>query len=356
MELNGISETTFNMQNLNLSYQHGGHIYRFAQEAGCHWDEIIDFSSNINPHQAVQLNTIAPGLIAPYAEPDYHQLKQQLKRRYPAFQHTSIEPFNGASAAIFALFRFLQPTQCTFYAPLYAEYKRIAALLNCQQQLINRLETLTTPVKPYSTIVFVNPTTPDGTCYDLTPLLETWITANCTIIIDESFLDFTNAMSIATKIIDYEKLFVIKSLTKFYGCAGVRIGLIAGSEKMITALRQQEPAWKLSSWDMNYIGQALNNNQFITDTLTQTQQNRHDLKEILLASKLFSQIFESDANFILAKLANLDGYQLQQKLKPYRILIRICDNFDFLDASYVRLAVKKAEDILRLKTALESIQ
>ncbi|EDN65595.1 L-threonine-O-3-phosphate decarboxylase [Beggiatoa sp. PS] len=202
----------------------------------------------------------------------------------------------------------------------------------------------------------MNPATPDGTCYDLTPLLETWITAHCTIIIDESFLDFTNATSIATRIMDYEKLFVIKSLTKFYGCAGVRIGLIAGSEKMITALRQQEPAWKLSSWDMNYIGQALNNNQFIADTLTQTQQNRHDLKEILLASKHFCQVFDSDANFILAKLANLDGYQLQQKLKPYRILIRVCDNFDFLDASYVRLAVKKAEDILRLKTALESIQ
>ncbi len=346
------------MQNstLNLSIQHGGNIYRFAQELGCSWEEVIDFSSNINPHPAVQLDTIAPGLIAPYAEPDYQILKQKLKQRYPAFKNMSIEPFNGASAAIFALFRFLQPTHCTFYAPLYAEYKRVVAQFGCPVQIINRLETLTTPVTSHSTIVFVNPATPDGTCYDLTQLLEMWIMANCTIIIDESFLDFTQTVSVATRIIDYERLFVIKSLTKFYGCAGVRIGLIAGTDKMIAALRQQEPAWKLSSWDMHYIGQALENKTFIADTLTHTQQNRDYLTEVLIASKHFCQVFEGSANFLLAKLAKMDGYQLQQKLMPYRILIRVCDNFDFLDAFYVRLAVKTVEDILRLKKALEYIR
>jgi hypothetical protein len=37
-----------------ISYQHGGNIYHFAQMLDCNINDIIDFSSNINPHQATE--------------------------------------------------------------------------------------------------------------------------------------------------------------------------------------------------------------------------------------------------------------------------------------------------------------
>jgi len=51
----------------------------------------------------------------------------------------------------------------------------------------------------------------------------------------------------------------------------------------------------------------------------------------------------------------MNGYQLQQKLMAHKILIRVCDNFYFLDAFYVRFAVREAADILKLETSLRCL-
>ncbi len=345
-----------------ISYQHGGNIYHFAQMLNCDTNEIIDFSSNINPHQATSFNQFDPTLLTPYSDPDYRKLKQAIKQRYPALalKTIAIEPVNGASAAIFSLFRFLQPAHCVFYAPLYKEYHRVAALFGGDITRINRIEKLKCvkyepvkiPVIPHSTIVFVNPATPDGYCYEIEKYLESWIAAKCTIIIDESFLDFTKGTSVATHIGNYERIFLIKSLTKFYGCAGVRIGFIAGAEKLMAALRQQEAIWKLSAFDTMYMLNALKNKDFIEKTAARIDKNRILLTKILKESGLFCKIFEGSANFLLAKLNQMNGYQLQQKLMAHKILIRVCDNFDFLDAYYVRFAVREAADILKLETSL----
>ncbi len=62
--------------------------------------------------------------------------------------------------------------------------------------------------------------------------MEHWIKQNCTILIDESFLDFTKKR-ISFKILkkNYEKLYILKSMTKFYSSAGIRIGTIISSKK-----------------------------------------------------------------------------------------------------------------------------
>jgi hypothetical protein len=64
---------------------HGGNIYRFAEQQGCLPKEILDFSANINPGQAVDpVFYNRYGLrLQPYADPDYILLKQAIKTRYP---------------------------------------------------------------------------------------------------------------------------------------------------------------------------------------------------------------------------------------------------------------------------------
>ena len=162
----------------------------------------------------------------------------------------------------------------------------------------------------------------------LQDLLAKWQAADCTIIIDESFLDFCEADSVAEHIAHYDKLYVIKSLSKFYGCAGIRIGFILAATAAIKELQRFEPAWKLSSLDMAYMQQALANTAFIEQTRQQTAHLRDLLHQALQDSGLFDKIYPGQANFLLARLANGDdGYQLQAQLEPSRILIRVCDNF-----------------------------
>jgi threonine-phosphate decarboxylase len=222
---------------------------------------------------------------------------------------------------------------------------------------INRFNQLLADIPERSTVIFVNPSTPDGQFYDMQGLLATWQAADCTIIIDESFLDFCEADSVAEHIAHYDKLYVIKSLSKFYGCAGIRIGFILAATAAIKELRRFEPAWKLSSLDMAYMQQALANTVFIEQTRWQTAHLRRLLQLALQDSGLFDKIYPGQANFLLARLADgEDGYRLQSLLEPSRILIRVCDNFAGLDKSHVRFAVKDEQAITQLALSLKNVK
>jgi threonine-phosphate decarboxylase len=333
---------------------HGGNIYRFADKLGCLPEQVLDFSANINPVQAVDLSCLQDVRLTPYADPDYADLKQAIGQRYPIPIGVDLELFNGASAAIFALLRHLQPKDLILYTPLYGEYAHIAEALNCTVQQVSRFEQLTADISERSTVIFVNPSTPDGQLYEMQDLLAKWQAANCTIIIDESFLDFCEAKSVAEQIAHYDKLYVIKSLSKFYGCAGIRIGFILAVASAIKEMQRLEPAWKLSSLDMAYMQQALANTAFIEQTRRQTSHLRSLLHQALDDSGLFDKIYPGQTNFLLARLANGgDGYRLQEQLEPARILIRVCDNFAGLDKNHVRFAVKDEQAITRLARSLK---
>jgi threonine-phosphate decarboxylase len=403
---------------------HGGNIYRFAKRLGCLPEQVLDFSANINPKQAVDLSCLQDVPLTPYADPDYGLLKQAIRQRYPAPAGVDLELFNGASAAIFALLRNLQPKDLVLYTPLYGEYAHIAGELGCMVHNIDRFDRIMAEIPERSTVIFVNPSTPDGQLYGLQDLLAKWQAADCTIIIDESFLDFCPtamdggrgcsrqssafppsmevrsvaigttawadillhaksafptslwvmqeveqrmeqlprepmrpAESVAEQIAQYEKLYVIKSLSKFYGCAGVRIGFILAAAAAIRELKRFEPAWKLSSLDMAYMQQALANTAFVEQTRLQTAHLRDLLHQALQDSGLFDKIYPGQANFLLARLANGgDGYRLQAQLEPSRILIRVCDNFEGLDRSHARFAVKDEQAIAQLALSFENIK
>jgi len=331
---------------------HGGNIHAFAQQWQCETTDITDFSANINPYQAVSLPLCSTVDYHAYADPDYTLLKQALYQRYPLLVGQDIEPFNGASAAIFALLRFLNPSHASLYAPLYLEYPRLLTQQACPITWVNRLDSLNTvhtEVPRGSVVIFVNPSTPDGQYYPLESLLEAWAARDCTVIIDESFLDFSGLPSAMAYLATYPKLYIIKSLTKFYGCAGVRVGFIAGQD--LNDLRTHEPAWKLSSFDMYYIQQALKNQLFIQQTQQETKDYRQQLHTILANTGLFKTLYPSHCNFLLTQLAQISIEQLEQQLHAHKILVRSCHNFHFLDSSFVRFAVKSPQALATLQQA-----
>lgn len=333
--------------------RHGGNIYQFAEQCGCLPEEVIDFSANINPKQAIDIRGLTDIQLGPYSDPDYTALKHAILQQYPFPDCSDIEVFNGASAAIFALLRWLKPKHVVLFAPLYVEYQRIAIQLGIEITLLNRMHDSLVDVPFGSTLIFVNPSTPDGLLYEMPSLLKQWQASGCKLIIDESFLDFCESESVSSSLAHYPNLYIIKSLSKFYGCAGIRIGFLMAQIKAIDALKCLEPAWKLSSFDMTYMQKALANTDFISHTKHHTLKLRADLLGVLTKSGLFAEIYPGQANFLLTRLPDdCDAYKLQSLLAPTRILIRVCDNFVGLDARYVRFAVKDTEAIKQLENAL----
>lgn len=331
---------------MNL-FDHGGDVNTFAEHCNCTPEEIIDLSSNINfITPSVDFSTVILN-----AYPDYIKLTQTLADYYNV-SINELELFNGGSSAIFSLMRFFDHPSCTIYSPAYLEYKKAAFLSGKKVNLINRFDNATQDADNGSLVIFVNPSTPDGKYYDLDVLMQEWMANNCTILIDESFLEFCGGESVASYVQTYDKLYVLKSQTKFYGCAGVRVGVVLSSRENIRALKEKEPLWKLSALDSHFLISALGDEPFRTRSKQLNTEAKMYLKNLLQSSPLFEEVFESDTNFFLVRLASMSAKGFQEKLIPYKIMVRDCSNFDFLDDWYVRIAVKDIKALTRFKEVL----
>jgi threonine-phosphate decarboxylase len=334
------------------TFEHGGQIEKFAFDLGCSVNEIIDLSSNINfvkPQINIDFNTLD---ISSY--PTYDKLYEKISSNY-GVKSSQIELFNGGSSAIFTLFRHLNLNSCTIYSPAYLEYKKASLNFGYELNTINRFEDINEKVKENSLVIFVNPSTPDGKYYDLEELMQTWIENSCTILIDESFLDFCDKPSAIKYLETYDKLYILKSMTKFYSSAGIRVGTIVSTQQNIEKLKRFEPMWKLSQFDSNYLQAALDDKLFKNISKAINIKNKIELENILKESDLIEEIFESSANYLLVKLSNLNAKEFQEKLKPYKIMVRDCSNFDYLDERFVRIAVKSSSANEILQRALKEI-
>ena len=328
--------------------QHGGNITAFAKEIGCDPLEVIDLSSNINfgrPTLDIDFNSLD---ISAY--PNYDELYTAIASLYNV-SSTNIELYNGATSAIHTLFRELSLKHVTLYAPLYGEYQHAALSHGYEIEIINRLDQMDHEIQENSLVVFVNPSTPDGRFYALDKLMHRWIEKNATILIDESFLDFTIFAS-TTKYLNYDKLYILKSMTKFYSSAGIRIGALLSNEENIAQLKQKEPLWKISEFDSQYLQSALRDINFPHTARAINQKHRKELITLLEQSTVIQKVYPSTANFVLVKLFNIKAAAFQEALKPYKIMVRNCANFQGLDDSFVRIAVKNKNALNRLKEAL----
>jgi threonine-phosphate decarboxylase len=286
--------------------------------------------------------------------PTYDKLYEKIASNY-GVQCDEIELFNGGSSAIFTLFKHLALDSCTIYSPAYLEYKKASLNFGYKLNLINRFENIDVEVKKNSLVIFVNPSTPDGKYYELEELMKKWIENSCTILIDESFLDFCDKPSAIEYLKTYDKLYILKSMTKFYSSAGIRVGTIVSTKENIEKLKEFEPMWKLSQFDSIYLQNALEDRVFKGVSQKVNEKNRIELESILKGSSFVEEISTSSANYILVKLKDIKAKEFQERLKPYKIMVRDCSNFDYLDDRFVRIAVKSSNANDSLKRALKHI-
>jgi len=329
---------------------HGANIYKYARELDCEPNEILDFSSNINCYQPEENFTASNAAIVKYADANYTTLKNTIAKEYQ-IEPKEIALYNGATAAIYALMDALKAKSVYLYAPLYGEYQKAALKSGKDIYKINRIEEIDAEVEEKSIVVFVNPSTPEGSYYDLDELFLKLKKKKCTIILDESFLEFEAHKSLRKQIQDYKKLYIIQSFSKFYACAGVRIGAVFTHKKNIEKITP--PLWNISSLDAEFLQKRLSDVAFKRSALEMHKKQKEELQNILKESTIFDQIVESDANFILVHTPN--AAELFEHLLAHKILVRTCGSFDYLSDEWLRFAVKDTEAHKKLLVAFESL-
>jgi threonine-phosphate decarboxylase len=173
-------------------------------------------------------------------------------------------------------------------------------------------------------------------------------------IIDEVFVDFCEEESHKHFLVDSEGLLIIRSMTKFYGLPGLRIGYLMTSKALAARLRHFLPPWSVNTYAQVSVPYCLNQEEYREKTREFISHERGRLIK-LLQSLEGCQVFPGKANYLLVRLGEHlppAGKLRQDLLTSDRILIRDCHSFEGLDDHYVRLAIRLPEQNQRLFDAM----
>lgn len=269
--------------------EHGGGLIAAAQKYNRAAEEWLDLSTGINP--------------IPYTVPE---IPIEVWRRLPQNNDDLLDAAaayygvknliatNGSQAAIQTLPSLFKQCRVGMHSPSYNEHKH--AWLEHGHEIIEieRSEIATQCLQlGLDVLLLCNPNNPTGeltTAEAIEKCLHSMKKTKGVVIIDEAFMDSTPEASVL-KLIEYypDNLIVLRSLGKFFGLAGARVGFVAGSTTMLQALEEKLGPWTISGPSRFIAIDALRNFEW-------QATNRVYLKEA--AKKLCSAL--TAANFAVA--------------------------------------------------------
>jgi threonine-phosphate decarboxylase len=207
-----------------------------------------------------------------------------------------------------------------------------------------------------------NPHSPSGRLYtkdEVMDLVDFCQKKDIIFSIDENYIEFAeegDENTVAGMVKDYENLFVIRSVTKFYGLAGLRFGYAIAATNLIDKLETVRQPWSINGLVSTTTLAAFSDTEFIQSTKETITKNRSELAKDLATIEGF-QVYPSTTNFLLIKILNrkLTSTMLKELLAKERILVRDCCTFMGMDDSYVRVTVRSAKDNKALVETIKKV-
>lgn len=256
--------------------EHGGNLRDAARHYGR--DDWIDLSTGINPH----------GYPAPVpSKAAWHRLPEPdpalLAAACAYYRAPTMLPVAGTQAAIQALPRLRAPCRVAVSAPSYAEHAHHWGLHGHTRRLVAYAE-LEAAIDDSDVVVVVNPNNPTGESVVPERLLEWAARLHARggwLVVDEAFSDTTTAMSVATHA-GQPGMIVLKSVGKFFGLAGLRLGFVAAHQDLLDSLADLLGPWAVSGPAQEIAVQALRDTRWQQDTRAYLRQSGYRMARLLM--------------------------------------------------------------------------
>jgi threonine-phosphate decarboxylase len=358
-------------------YFHGGNVWELSEKYNIPLDQIIDFSISTNPlgvpEKAVESIRQHLNLIHHYPDPAHEWLLEALA------ESANVKPCNvivgnGSTELIYLFNEVFLDEECEAVIPVpsFSEYKAAIErfggnmiFLKCDSANNFRLnlEELENAVTEQTRIIFLcNPNSPTGCLYKKDDVLEVVKFAadnDVLVFVDEDYIDFVDdskRYSMADYVNRYNNLFVLRSLTKFFGLAGVRIGFGIGSPDLVTVLRNVIMPWSVNSLAMFAAAEAVKDTQFITESRLLLSKSKRQMLE-MLKTVSWLKVYPSETNFLLIEIVKKDltSAQLAEALAKKGLLIRNCEDFDGLNNKFFRATVRRPEENKKLVQQIKAL-
>lgn len=346
---------------------HGGDIWQASRSRGFSPEELCDFSASINPLgfppscRKALLGAIKS--IPPYPDPSSTALKEAIA----GFHGTGIDevvPANGSNEIISAIPRLLKSGPALIVEPAFSEYAKALRLsgIRVKSHLLREEDGFTLnaarlkkAIEGCSAVYIANPSNPAGVLTAEEELLDIISFAEkkgALVVVDEAFADFTG-VSVIPDACKAGNVIVLRSMTKFYAMAGLRLGYAVGAKRLMARLSAHIPAWSVNTLASSAGVAALKDKAFRKRTFEWFEAEREFLFSGLVSLKGLAP-FESSANYIMVKLRDgVDARELRgHLLEKDGILIRELSAFQGLGPEFFRVAVLGRDANRKLIAAL----
>ena len=323
---------------------HGGQLNKMVQRYGIPLEQWLDLSTGIAP-TSFPIPTIPQNVWKQLPQPS----EALLSAANDYYQTENLLPIAGSQAVIqilpkiaakqgYAVSRVWVPKvgyqehrkawQEAGYGIMF--YQDISEIATMQQQDI---------------VVLINPNNPSGVTYSYTQV--EWLFSQIKqqaglLIIDEAFMDSTPQHSFIAKTHDPAAI-VLRSVGKFYGLAGIRLGFVSAHQIWLDGFSQQLGPWSING-PAQYIGQRA-----LADKAWQNQQRTFlKAQSLQLAGLLHTTFNQAPTGTFLFQTVRCEQAPLVfEKLCQQGIYVRLCD-----EQNALRFGIPDENGLTRLKQVL----
>ena len=350
---------------------HGGNSAEIAQQYGLDERTIIDFSSNINPlgfptgiKSLLKKNT---SVINRYPDTHSSNLRKIIASRIGVHEKNIIVG-NGSTELIYLLPRVLNPRTALILQPTFTEYQASLKSMGCtvrhlpldeRTQFSVKIDDIL-PLLPKVNVVYLcNPNNPTGILVkrdDLKFLISKAAKRGVLLVVDESFIDFSGEESLADEAVKRKNLIILKSMTKFFGIPGLRLGYLITQGKIVARLNKHKEPWSVNVLAQRVGEVCLNDDHFYDNSREFVSRERLYLYTQLNDIKGL-KVYDSSSNFLLSKIVKngLSSTEIYNTLAREGLLIRDCRSFRGMGTKFIRIAVKRRKQNQLLIKAIRKI-
>ncbi len=362
-----IAETLFADDNniIRKYYSRYGGFWRFPH--------VLDYCYLVNPYFRnskiiSEMEAFFRTLIGEY--PSGMKVNSLLASKCWGVKEDYIVPGNGAAELIKVLMELL-PGTLGVIRPTFEEYPNrrnpedlVTFIPNNNEYRYSADDLMDFYGKNHANnILLINPDNPSGNFIpvkDIIRLAEWCEQKNIRLIVDESFVDFSDGWRdnslLHNDILErFPHLYVMKSISKSYGVPGIRLGILCSSDSAtISQIKKAVSIWNINSFAEYFmqIYTKYEKDYARACDLFIDERNRFE-KE--LRNIPYLRVIPSQANYFLCEVLppyNAHGIVVKM-LKEHEILMRDCSDKQGLDGrQYMRIAVRGKEDNIKLVNAL----
>ena len=348
-----------------VPYPPGKPIEELERELGISGS--IKLASNENPlgpsPMAVRAVMNRLSTLNRYPDGSCYYLKRKLGDRF-SVSSDQIILGNGSNELIdLAVRTFLSPGDHAVQAfPTFLVYEKVVRGAGAQmtsvplQGLDIDLGGILEAVTPKTRIIFIcNPNNPTGAILSrdqMTRFLET-LPQDIIVILDEAYMEFVTDRGVANGL-DllglYPSLLVLRTFSKLYGLAGLRIGYGFSSDTLIDYMNRVRQPFNANSLAQAAATAALEDSSFVSETLRVVEQGIAYLCRNL--DEMGIEYLPTQTNFFLIRVPG-GGRRVYERMLREGVIVRSMESYDLPD--HIRITVGLPEENERFIETLRKV-